>query len=136
MRQLIDLRTLIEQCTGYLRDAGFCERSVVEFNRYMRFGLLAYAEENGITSYTTSLGNEYIAFLKHKKCFTAGRKKALFTFHSFAVRGMVAFKRKIVLYDDICTNSTKIYSLYWVILYFNNVKVLYWMIKSIVHSFI
>lgn len=98
MRQQIDLRTLIEQCTGYLRDAGFCERSVVEFNRYMRFGLLAYAEENGITSYTTSLGNEYIAFLKHKKCFTAGRKKALFTFHSFAVRGMVAAKRS---YGDI-----------------------------------
>lgn len=93
MRQHIDLRTLIEQCTGYLRDAGFCEKSVIEFNRYMRCGLLAYSEEKGITNYSTVLGNEYLEYLKQEKCLSPGRKKALFTFHSFAVRGIVATKR-------------------------------------------
>lgn len=93
MRHHIDLRTLIEQCTGYLRDAGFCEKSVVEFNRYMRCGLLAYSEEKGITNYSTVLGNEYLEYLKQEKCLSPGRKKALFTFHSFAVRGIVATKR-------------------------------------------
>lgn len=93
MRQQIDLRTLIEQCTGYLRDAGFGEKTVVIFNRYLRCGLLAYAEEKGITNYTTELGNEYLGFLKQRNCFSPGRKKALFTFHTYATRGMLGAKR-------------------------------------------
>lgn len=44
-------------------------------------------------NYSTVLGNEYLEYLKQEKCLSPGRKKALFTFHSFAVRGIVATKR-------------------------------------------
>ena len=75
MRQHIDLRTLIEQCTGYLRDAGFCEKSVVEFNRYMRCGLLAYSEEKGITNYSTVLGNEYLNISNKRNALVREERK-------------------------------------------------------------
>lgn len=93
MRQQLDLRALIEQCTGYLRDAGFKESSTIRFNSFLRNGLLAYAEKKGVGCYSADLGNEYLKFLKQSTNVTNESIISLFKFHSFATRGIVVNKR-------------------------------------------
>lgn len=100
MKENIDIRELIKQFTEYLADSDYSKGVVTRHNRMLRNGILKFAEEKGVSTYSTNLGNEFLAKLRSRKNSYSPWYLSLFKLHSYYSRGYIV-KREQYRYGEL-----------------------------------